>query len=282
MYDYFNGGLDDYYTGATIKHFTGQDLARYEIPLPPLGEQRRIAAVLDNADALRRKRKRALDLLDSLTQSIFLTMFKDEIGNKHSTAFRSISDVSALQNGAYFPADRYSQTLAGVEMVHMSDAFYGTLTRGALKRVNCTPSDVEHYQLLDTDLIVARRSLNIEGAAKPCLIPRSEEPLIFESSFIRLRLNPTLVRATYMFHYLSNGYVRDVYLSPYITQSTISGINQSNLGRVQVLVPSLSRQDEFISVVDDIDKKRIGMKMSLQQHDALFASLQHRAFSGQL
>jgi type I restriction enzyme, S subunit len=35
MYDYFNGGLDDYYTGATIKHFTGQDLARYEIPLPP-------------------------------------------------------------------------------------------------------------------------------------------------------------------------------------------------------------------------------------------------------
>lgn len=36
MFDYFNGGLEDYYTGTTIKHFTGQDLARYEIPLPPL------------------------------------------------------------------------------------------------------------------------------------------------------------------------------------------------------------------------------------------------------
>ena len=50
-------------------------LAALEIPLPPLDEQRRIAAILDKADALRRKRKRALDLLDSLTQSIFLEMF---------------------------------------------------------------------------------------------------------------------------------------------------------------------------------------------------------------
>ena len=43
MADHQNGRLADYLTGATIKHFTGQDLARYEFPLPPLAEQRRIA-----------------------------------------------------------------------------------------------------------------------------------------------------------------------------------------------------------------------------------------------
>ena len=57
------------------------DLDELEIPLPPLDEQRRIAAILDKADALRRKRKRALDLLDSLTQSIFLEMFGDPVSN---------------------------------------------------------------------------------------------------------------------------------------------------------------------------------------------------------
>ena len=167
-------------------------------------------------------------------------------------------------------------------MVHMSDAFYGTLRRGRLKRVTCDASDIEQYQLLETDLIVARRSLNIEGAAKPCLISASEEPLIFESSFIRLRLDPTMVRATYVFHYLSNGYVRDTYLRPYITQSTISGINQTNLRKVQILVPDLSRQDEFIQVARYIDRSRVRMLASLQQQDLLFSSLQHRAFTGQL
>jgi type I restriction enzyme S subunit len=53
FYDYQSGGLDDYYTGATIHHLTGQDLARYEFPLPPFDEQRRIAAILDQADDLR-------------------------------------------------------------------------------------------------------------------------------------------------------------------------------------------------------------------------------------
>jgi type I restriction enzyme, S subunit len=269
-------------SGSTVKNLNTEIVSGIEIGVPPLNEQKRIAAILDRADSIRLQRRRSLELLDSLTQSIFLTMFAEEIGNRDSTAFWTISEISTLQNGAYFPADRYSQTGEGVEMVHMSDAFYGTLKRGGLRRVNCKPSDIEHYQLLDTDLLVARRSLNIEGAAKPCLIPKSREPLIFESSFIRLRLDPALVRATYMFHYLSNGYVRDVYLKPYITQSTISGINQSNLGKVQVLVPSLSRQDEFMNVARRVDEERISMELSLQQHENLFASFQSRAFSGQL
>jgi len=61
--------------GATFKEISKAVVERIEIPLPPLDEQQRIAAILDKADALRRTRKRALELLDSLTQSIFLEMF---------------------------------------------------------------------------------------------------------------------------------------------------------------------------------------------------------------
>jgi type I restriction enzyme, S subunit len=61
--------------GATFLQVSRADIEELAIPLPTLDEQRRIAAILDKADALRRKRKRAIELLDSLTQSIFLEMF---------------------------------------------------------------------------------------------------------------------------------------------------------------------------------------------------------------
>ena len=67
--------------GATFPQVSRNDIGELEIPLPSLNEQRRIAGILDKADALRRKRKRALDLLDSLTLSIFLEMFGDPVGS---------------------------------------------------------------------------------------------------------------------------------------------------------------------------------------------------------
>ncbi|MGN6584945.1 MAG: restriction endonuclease subunit S [Rhizobiaceae bacterium] len=69
---------------TTADNFSTDNLRQLEIPLPPLPEQRRIAAILDKADALRRKRKRAIELLDSLTQSIFLEMFGDPATNPKS------------------------------------------------------------------------------------------------------------------------------------------------------------------------------------------------------
>lgn len=70
-----------------------------EIPLPPLAEQRRIAAILDKADALRRKRKRAIELLDNLTQSIFLEMFGDPVTNPLHWPQKEIRSVCTVVTG---------------------------------------------------------------------------------------------------------------------------------------------------------------------------------------
>ena len=62
------------------------------------------------------------------------------------------------------------------------------VNRGKLKRVIIPDKDIEKYKLTENDLLIARRSLTYEGAAKPCRIPKSDEPLIFESSLIRITL----------------------------------------------------------------------------------------------
>jgi type I restriction enzyme S subunit len=269
--------------GVAMLHMTKGGIEAWPIPLPPLAEQRRIAEVLDRAEALRTKRRAALAQLDTLTQSIFLDLFGDPTAQTRRFPVQPLEALleHPLQNGAYFPKESYTEE-GGVEMVHMSDAFYEVVPRGRLKRVVCSESDKEKYALSDRDILVARRSLTLEGAAKPCLIPRSNEPLIFESSFIRVSPHPDKITALYLYHYLGNERVKQKCVQPYITQSTISGINQSNLERVPVIVPSVELQYEFARRVAAVEKLKATHRASLAEMDALFASLQHRAFRGEL
>ena len=167
-------------------------------------------------------------------------------------------------------------------MVHMSDAFGGTVLRGKLRRVSCDANDVQKYSLGTEDILIARRSLTYEGAAKPCMIPNSTDPLIFESSFIRIKADKTRITPLYLFHYLNNERVRQKHVRPYVTQSTISGINQSNLAQVPVMQPPLEQQKEFGSRIAAVEALKNVHLISLTQLDSLFASLQHRAFRGEL
>jgi type I restriction enzyme S subunit len=270
-------------TGASYPAVSDKIILGSRIPLPPLPEQRRIAAILDQADALRAKRREALTQLDHLTQAIFVEMFGDDQQGESKFPVEALADVleSPLQNGAYFPKEGYTAA-GGVEMVHMSDAFNGIVQRGSLKRVNCSAADLHKYSLSSSDILLARRSLTYEGAAKPCLLPQADEPLIFESSFIRVTPSQSKLLVTYLFHYLGNEAIRDKRVRPFVTQSTISGINQSNLERVQVVIPPLPLQQTFATRIQAIEALKASHRTALAELDALFTSLQHRAFRGEL
>ena len=269
--------------GAAQPGVNATTLKSLVIPVPDLNQQRRIAEVLDRAEALRAKRRAALAQLDCLIQAIFLKMFGNpgrEVPNFPMFKLASIL-ARPLQNGAYYSKEKYTLS-GGVEMVHMSDAFGGVVARGNLKRVDCGAADTETYGLSTFDILLARRSLTYEGAAKPCLVPASNEPLIFESSFIRVTPDDSRLSSLYLFHYLNDELVRRRYLRPFVTQSTISGINQTNLSQVQIVVPPLSLQKSFANRIIAIETLKATQRAALAELDALFASLQHLAFRGEL
>src|SRR5690606_5158191 len=84
---------------TTADNFPVDKLKHLEIPLPPLPEQRRIAQILDKADALRAKRRAALGRLDTLTRSTFLDMFGDPVVNNKSWPRRKLSEIGSLDRG---------------------------------------------------------------------------------------------------------------------------------------------------------------------------------------
>ena len=253
-----------------------------QIPLPSPAEQKRIAGILDAADALRAKRREALTQLDTLLQSIFLDMFGDPVTNPKGWEVKPLNKLLGEKstNGAYYPKNAYSSV--GIRMVHMANAFYGVVNPHEVKRVDAPLADIKKYRLLPTDILVSRRSLNYEGSAKPCLIPETDEPLIFESSLIRVRPDREKVLTIYLFHYLLNDRVRAKYVFPLVTRSTISGINQSNLMKVKIVLPPLDLQLHFAAVVEAIEQQKASQRAHLAELDTLFASLQSRAFRGDL
>lgn len=209
-------------------------------------------------------------------------MFGDPVTNPKGWDVKPLVSlvVGKFQNGAYFPRDKYSKY--GIEMVHMTDAFYDIIQRGSLKRVQASDADIVKYILTHEDLMISRRSLNYEGAAKPSLIPQSDEPLIFESSMIRITPDKNQIDKRFLFHYLSDPLVKDHFIRKFVTGATIKGISQKNLEQVRVIVPPMEQQKKFLGIVHMLEKYKQKLGESAIGITGMFSALSQRAFLDQL
>jgi len=270
--------------GGSLVRARPSEVFKIKMPLPSLVEQERIVKLLDEANDLRKLRAQADSRTTALIPALFNEMFGDLKSNLRNWNFVTIGDILAkpVQNGAYFPKEMYVDDNEGVEMVHMGDAFHGVVKRGKLKRVNCGPDERKKYSVNNNDILIARRSINYEGAAKPCLVPPIAEPLIFESSLIRVTPDPKKIDRVFLFAYLWDPVAREKFVLPNVTRSTISGINQAGLLRIRVPLPPLLLQKEFARRIAEIREFEAGQAASRESVECLFQSMLHRAFNGEL
>ena len=275
------GRLDKLGRGATFKEVSKKIMEEVEIPLPPLAEQKRIAGLLDAGDALRTKRREALTQLDKLVQSTFLDMFGDPVTNPMGWERASFEEVIMVgpQNGIYKPSKLYG---SGVRILRI-DGFYDGAVSDllGLKRVQVSRREIDTYGLSESDIVVNR--VNSRSHLGKCaLVPALDEPVIFESNMMRLRLDAERMLPRFATEFLQTRYVKNQILNACKDAVNQSSINQSDVKGFQVLVPPLDLQHRFAGIVESVDRQKPRMRAHLAELDALFASLQSRAFSGTL
>ncbi len=270
-------------TGANYPAVSDKIIKDSKIPLPPLHTQKKIAEILDTADSLRRKDKALIDKYNQLTQSLFLEMFGDPVKNPKNWNITSVINIlkEKVKAGLYVAPQNYTNE-NGFEMVHMSDAFYDIVKLGKLKRVKISESDLEKYALSENDILIARRSLTYEGAAKPCRIPKIIFPLVYESSLIRVKVNADIMLPIFFYYFFSNERARKSYILKHVTKSTISGINQAGLNAIKIFTPPIDLQNKFATLVEQIETQKKLAEQNLQKSEALFNSLLQKAFKGEL
>ena len=273
MADHEAGRLGDYLTGATIKHFTGQDLARYMFPLPPLAEQRRIAEVLDRAEALRAKRRAALAQLDSLTQSLFLDLFGDPVINPKRWPQKLFSEVGTLDRGASKHRPRNAPELLGgpYPLVQTGEV---ANCNGYIREYHSTYSEVGLRQ----SKMWPAGTLCITIAANIAKTGILTFDACFPDSIVGFRADdPGTVEFVRSWLSFLQKLLEDA-----APESAQKNINLALLRNLAVPLPPIDLQREFARRVGIVEKLKTAQWASLAELDALFATLQHRAFRGDL
>lgn len=251
-------------------------LKRLEIPLPPLSEQRRIAAILDKADALRRKRKRAKELLDSLTQSIFLEMFGDPVQNARRWKIKLLGDISHSRLGKMLDQKKM-EGLNKYRYLANTNVQWNRLELVNLREMGFTEDEQIEFELRPGDLLVCEggeigRSAIWRGELARCY---------YQKALHRVRIDRSQGTPEYLLWYFWFTAARGG-LAAHTSTATIPHLTGVKLKALKVPLPPLSLQQRFSSIVDlhrNTAKEQASM---LAQQDLLFFSLQHRAFSGQL
>jgi len=266
--------------GVTQQNISATLVRDLRIPLPPLAEQRHTAAVLDKADAIRRKRRESLRLLDEFLRSAFLEMFGDPVRNPKSWRTGTLGDlIEGPENGLYRPASDYG---TGTPIVRIDSFYDGEITAiEALKRVRLSEDAVAKYALQQDDILINRVNSR-EFLGKSAVVPTLKEPTVFESNMMRLRVDMQVVHPRYLVSLLQTPYFKRQVLRRTKDAVNQASINQDDVRSFEIRIPPLELQNRFVSLLDRVAGVRKLFEALIEQTESLFDSLAQRAFRGEL
>jgi type I restriction enzyme S subunit len=267
---------------ATITTITQPDVESVEIPLPPLAEQRRIAEVLERAEALRAKRRAALAQLDSLTQSLFLDLHRNAAAKSRTVP---LSDVAEANRGSFvngpFGSDLLTSELQeeGVPVIYIRDIRNGEYIRVSKSCVTERKArDLAVCSVRSGDVLVAKVG-DPPGIA--AVYPKGEQVGVVTQDVIRIRVSRDTALAEFVVGYL-NSSIGMWKVAGITIEATRARFSLKDFKAMKIEIPPIELQREFARRVAAVEKLKTAQRTSLAELDALFATLQHRAFRGEL
>lgn len=252
-----------------------------EIALPPLVEQRRIAAILDQADDLRRKRREALNGLGRLRRSILDQL----LARKDAPQVPLGQLVSEFRYGTSVKASG-----VGRPVLRIPNVVGDVISLEDLKFVDLPAAEAARLTLKEGDLLFVRTNGNRNYVGRSALVRANmgshigfaTSDFVYASYLIRARLKADLVDPVYLQNYLTGPQGRQALLERAKTSAGQFNIAIDGLGDVPVALPPMSEQRSFGEFCREIDSQVSVFEAHLTKLYALFAALQHRAFRREL
>lgn len=273
----FVNWVSEQVAGAKMPRVSMKVFWDHEIPLPPLAEQKRIAAILDKADGLRRKRQQAIDLADQFLRSVFLDMFGDPVTNPKGWKVEPLRQSIVHANNG-LSRRRHTETNVGDIVLRLQDVQYEGICYGKeLNRIALEEIEKSRFGLHIGDILFIRVNGNPEYVGRSAVFEGYSEAVFHNDHLIRIKLAKDLEPRflCFLFNHKSG---RKVISSQVKTSAGQHTISQGGIENLNIYRPPIQLQNKFV----EIQKKVLSVNFDTSDVHELFNSLSQKAFSGEL
>jgi type I restriction enzyme S subunit len=262
---------------VNMANISASDLLRLKVPVAPLSHQRHAIALIDKADAIRRKRKQAIALTEELLRSAFLEMFGDPVTNPKGWPVSTFgAEVSLLEYGPRFYNEKYADD--GMRIVRITDLdASGALDFGSMPRLVVDAGDQARYLLRVGDVIFARSGATV---GKTALATEGDPPAIPGAYFIRLRFKDT-VSPRYARQVLASSSIQKI-IAARSRQSAQQNFSGPGIRELPLPLPPRGAQDRLDAIASGQARHLAQLRHAERNSANLFNALTARAFSSSL
>ncbi len=270
--------ISDLKVTATISNLSLGCINKLKISLPPLEEQKRIAAILDKADRVRRKRQEAIRLTEELGRSIFLDMFGDPVTNPKGWEKVPLSKIvkGDMRNGLS-PSTKGSYHGNVLTLAAVTQGFFRS---NEYKSGMFDVNPPENKKVHRSDFLVCRGNGNINLVGRACFPDQNYQDILFSDTIIGVPVDMSIINQSFLQAVWNSSLVRSQIEQQACTTNGRYKINQTTLKNIKILLPPFSLQSKFGATFESINSIKI--KFSLLISENLFNSLLQRAFRGEL
>lgn len=251
-------------TGSTFKAINKKTLSETEIPLPPIDEQRKIAAILDKVSDLIAKRRQQLDKLDEMVKARFVEMFGDPQNNEKNWKMRTFKEICTVRQGLQIPISK--------RLTHFEENCYEYITvaylHGAKDKeyiknpkstVICTKDDVLMTRTGNNGMVIT----NVAG--------------VFHNNFFLIDFDRDKYIKEFLVEYLNLDLIQTE-LKKRAGTSTIPDLNHSEFYKIAIYEPQMDLQNQFAAFVNQTEKSKITISRSLEKLETLKKALMQEYF----
>jgi type I restriction enzyme, S subunit len=249
------------------------------IPLPPLPEQQRIAAILQKADRVRRLRRYARELSESVLQGVFLEMFGESKRDKWDRFL--LSDLGEVQGGLQISSKRHGLELKK-PYLRVANVYRGMLDLREIKQIELTESEFLRTNLKKGDLLFVEGHGNIDEIGRCAIWDGSITECVHQNHLIRFRVKENFVLPEYISYHANYSEGKRYFKLASNTTSGLNTISTSIVNDLPIGVPPIEAQKKFLAILSKYNSISHALSESERQAEHLFQSLLERAFSGEL